>query len=94
MVGNFVSLLKNLLDSSEYLAHCDERRAFISGFNGSAGAMGDGLCELSTDGVAPLGCAVVTLDKAFLFTDGRYFLQAGKQLDELANWVCSKGDGV
>jgi Xaa-Pro aminopeptidase len=25
------------LDSSEYLAHCDERRAFISGFNGSAG---------------------------------------------------------
>jgi len=26
-----------LLDSSEYLAECDERRAFISGFNGSAG---------------------------------------------------------
>ena len=25
------------LDSSEYLASCDERRAFISGFNGSAG---------------------------------------------------------
>ena len=24
-------------DSSEYPAHCDERRAFISGFNGSAG---------------------------------------------------------
>jgi Xaa-Pro aminopeptidase len=24
-------------DSSEYLAECDERRAFISGFNGSAG---------------------------------------------------------
>ncbi|KAF5318517.1 hypothetical protein D9619_010897 [Psilocybe cf. subviscida] len=56
--------------SSEYLAHCDERRAFISGFNGSA------------------GCAVVTLDKAFLFTDGRYFLQAGKQLDE--NWTLMK----
>ena len=57
-------------DSSEYLAHCDERRAFISGFNGSA------------------GCAVVTLDKAHLFTDGRYFLQAAKQLDE--NWVLMK----
>lgn len=26
-----------ILDSSEYLADCDERRAFISGFNGSAG---------------------------------------------------------
>jgi hypothetical protein len=25
------------LDSSEYLASCDKRRAFISGFNGSAG---------------------------------------------------------
>jgi hypothetical protein len=27
------------------------------------------------------GCAVVTLKDAFLFTDGRYFLQAEKQLD-------------
>ncbi|KAF8176456.1 Creatinase/Prolidase N-terminal domain-containing protein [Pholiota molesta] len=56
--------------SSEYLAHCDERRAFISGFNGSA------------------GCAVITLDNAYLFTDGRYFLQAGKQLDQ--NWKLMK----
>jgi len=55
---------------SEYLAHCDERRGFISGFNGSA------------------GCAVVTLDKAYLFTDGRYFLQAAKQLD--SNWTLMK----
>jgi Xaa-Pro aminopeptidase len=23
-------------DSSEYIAHCDERRAYISGFNGSS----------------------------------------------------------
>ncbi|TFK49276.1 Creatinase/aminopeptidase [Heliocybe sulcata] len=52
--------------SSEYLAHCDERRAFISGFTGSA------------------GCAVVTTENAYLFTDGRYFLQAEKQLD--GNW--------
>ncbi|KAF8632157.1 hypothetical protein AX17_004898 [Amanita inopinata Kibby_2008] len=56
--------------SSEYLAHCDERRAFISGFNGSA------------------GCAIVTLTEAFLFTDGRYFLQAEKQLDQ--NWKLMK----
>ncbi|KAH7924378.1 Creatinase/aminopeptidase [Leucogyrophana mollusca] len=56
--------------SSEYLAQCDERRAFISGFNGSA------------------GCAVVTLKDAFLFTDGRYFLQAEQQLDR--NWKLMK----
>ncbi|KAI0316094.1 Creatinase/aminopeptidase [Amylostereum chailletii] len=53
--------------SSEYLAQCDERRAFISGFNGSAGT------------------AVVTKEKALLFTDGRYFLQAEQQLDN--NWT-------
>ncbi|KAF8804633.1 Creatinase/aminopeptidase [Phlegmacium glaucopus] len=56
--------------SSEYLASCDQRRAFISGFNGSA------------------GCAIITLDSAFLFTDGRYFLQAEQQLDE--NWTLMK----
>ncbi|KZP17479.1 putative Xaa-Pro aminopeptidase P [Athelia psychrophila] len=56
--------------SSEYLAHCDERRAFISGFNGSA------------------GCAIITSDEAYLFTDGRYFLQAEKQLDK--NWSLMK----
>ncbi|EPQ53720.1 Creatinase/aminopeptidase [Gloeophyllum trabeum ATCC 11539] len=56
--------------SSEYLAHCDERRAFISGFTGSA------------------GCAVITSKDAYLFTDGRYFLQAEKQLD--GNWKLMK----
>ena len=29
-----------------------------------------------------LGCAVVTPSGAYLFTDGRYFLQAEKQLDQ------------
>ncbi|KZV62191.1 Creatinase/aminopeptidase [Peniophora sp. CONT] len=56
--------------SSEYAAKCDERRAFISGFNGSAGT------------------AIVTKDKAYLFTDGRYFLQAEQQLDQ--NWTLMK----
>ncbi|KAI9188683.1 hypothetical protein H9P43_000104 [Blastocladiella emersonii ATCC 22665] len=55
---------------SEYIADCDARRAFISGFTGSAGQ------------------AVVTLDKAALWTDGRYFLQASQQLD--ANWTLMK----
>jgi Xaa-Pro aminopeptidase len=27
------------------------------------------------------GCAIVTKDSAALFTDGRYFLQASKELD-------------
>ena len=31
-------IILTILDSSEYVAHCDERRAFISGFDGSAGA--------------------------------------------------------
>ncbi|EJT99300.1 Creatinase/aminopeptidase [Dacryopinax primogenitus] len=56
--------------ASEYLADCDARRAWISGFSGSA------------------GCAVVTLDNAHLFTDGRYFLQAEQQLD--SNWQLMK----
>lgn len=48
---------------SEYPAARDARRAYISGFNGSAGT------------------AIVTADNALLFTDGRYFLQAGAQLE-------------
>jgi Xaa-Pro aminopeptidase len=56
--------------SSEYIAPCDARRAYISGFSGSA------------------GCAVITHDKAALATDGRYFNQASKQLDD--NWTLLK----
>ncbi|KAK3939955.1 putative Xaa-Pro aminopeptidase P [Diplogelasinospora grovesii] len=56
--------------ASEYIASCDARREFISGFSGSAGT------------------AVVALDKAALATDGRYFNQAAKQLDQ--NWLLLK----
>jgi Xaa-Pro aminopeptidase len=56
--------------ASEYIAPCDARREFISGFSGSA------------------GCVVVTHEKAALATDGRYFNQASKQLDE--NWLLLK----
>ncbi|KAG0045627.1 hypothetical protein BGZ83_009130 [Gryganskiella cystojenkinii] len=55
---------------SEYVAECDDRRAYISGFTGSA------------------GLAVVTLEQAALFTDGRYFLQASQELD--SNWTLMK----
>jgi Xaa-Pro aminopeptidase len=56
--------------ASEYIAACDARRQFISGFSGSAGT------------------AVITLDKAALATDGRYFNQAARQLDQ--NWLLLK----
>ncbi|RAL52500.1 hypothetical protein DM860_007357 [Cuscuta australis] len=52
---------------SEFIAECYMRRAYISGFTGSAGT------------------AVVTKDKAALWTDGRYFLQAEKQLS--SSWI-------
>ncbi|KAJ4832200.1 Aminopeptidase P2 [Turnera subulata] len=52
---------------SEFIAECYMRRAYISGFTGSAGT------------------AVITKEKAALWTDGRYFLQAEKQLNY--NWV-------
>ncbi|KAL2868218.1 exocyst subunit SEC8 [Aspergillus lucknowensis] len=55
---------------SEYIAPCDGRREFISGFTGSAGT------------------AIISLNEAALSTDGRYFNQAGKQLDN--NWTLLK----
>uniref|UniRef100_A0A1I8N275 Metallopeptidase family M24 n=1 Tax=Musca domestica TaxID=7370 RepID=A0A1I8N275_MUSDO len=58
---------------SEYICQHDERRAFVSGFDGSAGT------------------AVITADKALLWTDGRYYQQALKQLD--SNWELMK-DGL
>lgn len=58
---------------SEYVAECDNRRAFISGFTGSAGT------------------AVVTTKLAALWTDGRYYLQALKQLSD--DWTLMK-DGL
>ncbi|CAK4962457.1 unnamed protein product [Aphanomyces euteiches] len=49
---------------SEYVSSRDMRRAFVSGFDGSAGT------------------ALTTNDKALLWTDGRYFLQAENQLSK------------
>ncbi len=48
--------------NDEYVPECWRRRAFLSGFTGSAGDV------------------VVTVHKAGLWTDGRYFLQAAQQL--------------
>ncbi|CAM8918820.1 unnamed protein product [Rhodiola kirilowii] len=49
---------------SEYVSSRDKRRAFVSGFTGSA------------------GLALVTMNEALLWTDGRYFLQATQQLSK------------
>jgi hypothetical protein len=37
--------------------------------------------SLTISDVRVIGCAIITLRDAFLFTDGRYFLQASEQLD-------------
>ena len=59
--------------NSEYIAARDERRAFVSGFAGSAGV------------------AVITVDKALMWTDGRYHAQAEAEMDH--NWTLMK-DGL
>lgn len=53
--------------NSEYVQLYDERRAWVTGFLGSAGT------------------AVVTRDRAALWTDGRYWTQAEDELD-CRNW--------
>lgn len=55
---------------SEYVSDHDKRRAYISGFTGSAGV------------------AVVAQEKAALWTDGRYWNQAGKELS--SQWQLMK----
>jgi len=64
---------------SEYVAPCFERRAFVSGFTGSAGT------------------AVVTKERALCWTDGRYWLQASKELGpgwEMVKAGAPGADGV
>lgn len=51
------------IHQGEYVPHCDERLAWLTGFTGSAGS------------------CCVTEDKAALFVDGRYTLQAAQQAD-------------
>ncbi|EEF49835.1 xaa-pro aminopeptidase, putative [Ricinus communis] len=59
---------------SEFIAECYMRRAYISGFTGSAGT------------------AVVTKENAALWTDGRYFLQAEKQLN--SSWTLMRAGNL
>ncbi|KAK4337217.1 hypothetical protein RND71_043316 [Anisodus tanguticus] len=52
------------IHQSEYIADCDKRREFLTGFTGSAGT------------------AIVTSEECLLWTDGRYFDQAEKELHD------------
>lgn len=68
---------------SEYTSLADKRREWISGFTGSAG-----IC------VVTLGDASSLSGEAALSTDGRYFLQAEKELD-LKHWkLLKQGDAA
>jgi Xaa-Pro aminopeptidase len=58
----------------EYVAPCDERLAWLTGFTGSA------------------GIAIILREKAAVFVDGRYTLQAGKQVDLNAYDICPLGN--
>lgn len=66
---------------SEYVSQADERRAFISGFSGSAGVACITRDLLNFNVEEPEG-------KAILSTDGRYFNQASQELD--FNWNLMK----
>uniref|UniRef100_G1RZ05 X-prolyl aminopeptidase 2 n=1 Tax=Nomascus leucogenys TaxID=61853 RepID=G1RZ05_NOMLE len=59
---------------NEYIGQHDERRAWITGFTGSAGT------------------AVVTMKKAAVWTDSRYWTQAERQMD--CNWELHKEVGT
>ncbi|KAK8441798.1 hypothetical protein ACI3LY_001564 [Candidozyma auris] len=65
---------------SEYVAPVDQRRAFISGFSGSAG-VAVVTRDVNSFGEVPEGSAA-------LATDGRYFTQATNELD--FNWTLLK----
>ncbi|XP_074604675.1 aminopeptidase P isoform X2 [Brevipalpus obovatus] len=67
---NAYYIVKSDAHQSEYLADCDERLAFFTGFTGSAGK------------------ALVTMDDALLWVDGRYYTQAESQV--FPNWTVMK----
>ena len=70
---------------SEYIAPCDARRGEkLSSLPHQVLIVIEYICGFS----GSAGTAVVTLDKAALATDGRYFNQASKQLD--SNWELLK----
>lgn len=79
---------------SEYVSAANKRREFLTGFTGSngTGTYNDN-SFLHTRGMGltfVVLTAVVTHDKALLWTDGRYFLQAEQELS--AEWTLMKAE--
>jgi Xaa-Pro aminopeptidase len=71
------------LAQSEYVAEQDQRRAFISGFDGSAGTRRLNVLALLTwdpESFSLSGLAIVTPTSALLWVDGRYYLHAEQQV--------------
>lgn len=83
---------------SEYVSAANMRRAFLTGFTGSngTGTKRNGMGCLNerrivlTVSLVVCETALVTEDKALMWTDGRYFLQAEKELS--ADWTLMKGE--
>ena len=71
--------------NSEYLAECDERRQYVSGFTGSAGTAIVTPKQVAAPGTWHLMTCHL---KALMWTDGRYHLQASKEMD--GNWTLMK----
>lgn len=67
---------------NEYTSFADQRRSFISGFDGSNGV------AIVTNNLSNLNVDTHPEGKAMLSTDGRYYVQAARQLDY--NWVLNK----
>ena len=67
---------------NEYTTFKEQRKSFISGFDGSAGV------AVISNNLSNLNIESHPEGKALLSTDGRYFLQASQQLD--FNWQLNK----
>lgn len=67
---------------NEYTSFADQRRSFISGFDGSNGV------AIVTNNLSNLNVDTHPEGKAMLSTDGRYYVQAARQLDY--NWILNK----
>lgn len=65
---------------SEYVASCFERRSFVSGFTGSAGTAVVFAVDLDQEHHESGGSTFPT--KGLLWTDGRYHIQAEKELGD------------
>jgi Xaa-Pro aminopeptidase len=83
--GKQLSLLRNLLKTYGYYAYViPTEDAHQSEYISAR----DARRQFISGFTGSAGTAIVTLDSAALWTDGRYYLQASQQLD--SNWILQK----